>query len=292
MLHHLARAFSPPRPAARDTRTPARTPPVHRPTRGLFVLGLLGILTLSCAAPPPPAAPERVVGSLARVDAQIAADPALERLIDPYRREVAAQMSVPLAICPVEMRTGRPEGLLGALTADMVLERAREISGLAIDACVLNNGGLRIPWPPGTITLRLVYEVMPFDNTITILRLSRRQIETLIEELAQAFGEPVSGIRFEIRGEERRVDGVRVAGRPLAERDYWVATNSYLAQGGGRMPSLWEPLEARATNELVRDAIATMTRRHGAAPPAAAGEALGRLPVPEMGRILADEESR
>ena len=75
----------------------------------------------------------------------------VDSLIAPHRREMVRQMEVPLANCPVEMRTGRPEGLLGALMADIVLARARAEAPFEIAACVLNNWGFRIPWSPGPI---------------------------------------------------------------------------------------------------------------------------------------------
>jgi len=236
---------------------------------------------------PPPAAD----ATRLQIDDGVAPDSSVAALIAPYRTEIEARMSEPLAICPVPMRTGKPEGQLGALIADLVLAEARRASDMALDACILNNGGLRIPWPSGVITLGHVYEVMPFDNTLDLLRFSAAQVETLAAQLAAHYGEPVSGMRFRIVGPDRAVADLTVAGAPLADRDYWIATNSYLAGGGGHMPVLWEPRERRAMPLLIRDAIAAAVRRHGR-PGARAGEELGALPVPEMGRIRAEEEAR
>ena len=207
----------------------------------------------------------------------------VDSLIAPHRRELVRQMEVPLAICPVEMRTGRPEGLLGALMSDIVLARARQAAAVRIDACVLNDGGFRIPWSPGPITLGLVYEVMPFDNTIMLLRLSSAQMESLADQLAADGGAPVAGLGLAIQGE--RATDLLISGTPLEERDYWIATNNYLAQGGGGLPVLWESQEVRETGILIRTAIADAVRAYGAT---RAGN-LGELPVPEMGRIRAEQ---
>jgi 2',3'-cyclic-nucleotide 2'-phosphodiesterase (5'-nucleotidase family) len=258
------------------------------------VLLLAILLATTCAGPRRTAlAPQPLGGLPLAVDASIPADRAADSLIAPYRATVAEQMNEPLAICPMPMERGNPEGALGALVADIVFTRARTETGLPVDVCVLNNGGLRIPWPAGVITLGLVYEVMPFDNLITVVRISAAEMDTLANEIARHTGEPVSGLSLRIvkappkPGETRpqqRASDVKVGGVPLEEREYWVATQDYLASGGGGLSALWEPLEKRVTTVFVRDAIADALREYGARR-GANGEP-GALPVPEMGRIV------
>lgn len=265
---------------------------------------VLLFLAAACAGPGRSAPVPAVVGARPeRIDARLAADPAVEGLIVPYRGQVEARMGEPLAIAPVALERGSPESPLGNLVADIVLARARAESGIPVDACLLNEGGLRISWPAGRITLGLVYELMPFDNTITLLRLSADQMRALADEIAAQGGEPLSGMSVAIeragtgaagggdRGDSaaarRRAADLRIGGEPLSARDYWLATNSYLADGGGGMETLWSPLEKRALPVLIRDAIADACRAYGAR-----GErgALGTLPVPEGGRIVARGE--
>jgi 2',3'-cyclic-nucleotide 2'-phosphodiesterase (5'-nucleotidase family) len=264
----------------------------------LSALLLAVLLATSCAGPQRGAqrtalAPQPVGGVPLAVDASIPGDRAADSLIAPYRATVAERMNEPLAISPVPMERGNPEGTLGALVADIVLARARIETGLPVDVCVLNNGGLRIPWPAGVITLGLVYEVMPFDNLITVVRISAAEMDTLANEIASHDGEPVSGLSLRIvkappkPGETRprqAASDVKVGGVPLAGREYWVATHDYLASGGGGLSALWEPLEKRVTSVFVRDAIADGLREYGARR-RANGE-LGELPVPQMGRIV------
>jgi len=245
-------------------------------------LVMLGVLALPGCASRQAVPDVHVQGAGTRlpVDDRLAGDPAVEGLIAPYRAEVEAKMGEPLAFSPVPMETDEPEGLLGALAADIVLARAREETGLAVDACVLNNGGLRRSLPPGTITLGLIYEVMPFDNAIVVLRLSAEQVRSLADQIASQAGEPVSGIAFAIS--EKRATDLRVGGAPLESRDYWVATSDYLAGGGGGMPALWEAQESRAAGVMIRDALVDAMRSFGARGDAAG---LGSVPVPDLGRI-------
>ena len=251
-----------------------------RGARSLWLSLILALGILGCAGGPAPPAHVQAEASRVQIDAALATDSGVEELIRPYRQELEQRMNAPLAFSPVPMRTGDPEGLLGALACDIVQARAQTETGLAVDAAVLNNGGLRISLPPGTITLGKIYEVMPFDNEIVVLRFSAAQMDTLANQLAERGGEPVSGLGLVIEG--RRAVDVTVAGRPLEARDYWVATSDYLSTGGGGMPMLWEAEETRATGVMIRDALVDAFRAYGEAGDA---DGLGAVAVPEMGRI-------
>ena len=223
-----------------------------------------------------PQIPQSIAASQTRISAGMPGSAEVDTLIAPYRRQLEGQMNEVLAYLLTNMQTGRPEGLLGNLIADITLSRAVQEADVPVDACVINNGGLRVPWSRGEITLGLVYEVMPFDNEIVILRFSGEQVAQLANEIAARRGEPISGLIFTIR-DEGAAD-VRVGGRPVGSRDYWIATSDYLANGGGGMPTLWEPAETRLTGVFIRDAIADALRAFGA---------VGAIPVPDMGRIKA-----
>lgn len=231
----------------------------------------------------------------------------LEALIAPYRDSLAIEMGEVLAVCPVNMRAGDPEGLLGALVCDIVLERAIGASGLPVDACVLNNGGLRASLTAGPVTLGQVYEIMPFDNEIVLLRFSGEEVRALADQIAAAGGEPVAGMSFTIeraKAAQLRIGPPGAAG-PVADREYLVATSDYLASGGGNMAILWNRQENWVvTGVLVRDALiaafrsfgdrrtpeegaaASDPRRPGALRKAGAqAPDRGQVPVPAMGRI-------
>ncbi len=227
--------------------------------------------------------PVRTGASQTQIDDRLVPDSELDQLIAPYRDQMEAQMNEVLADCPTPMRTGRPEGALGNLIADFVLARARLSSRVPADACVLNNGGLRVPWSQGPITLGLVFEVMPFDNDLVVLRLTSDQVRQLADEIAARGGEPVAGMEFEIQGE--RAIGLEVAGAPVADRDYWIATSDYLADGGGGMPTLWEGQERVSLGILIRDLIADAVRAYGEWGEDSGSGRPGTLPRPEMGRI-------
>jgi 2',3'-cyclic-nucleotide 2'-phosphodiesterase (5'-nucleotidase family) len=151
-------------------------------------------------------------------------------------------MGMVIAEAPYDIVKAKPEGALGNLTADMVRNAMVSLRGHVVHMAVINNGGLRVPLYKGPITVGRVYELMPFDNTLVLLKLSGAQVLSLADELAKFGGEPVSGIRFRIE-DGKAADVLLGVNSVDPEAEYWVATHNYLADGGGDFPTLWKPLE-------------------------------------------------
>ncbi len=141
------------------------------------------------------------------------------------------------------------------------------------EAAFQNSYGVRADLPAGNITLRTLFTMMPFDNTIVSMTLSGQQIFDLLEQSAaldRGFLQ-MSGLHVEVdlsrpRGE--RVLNAGIAGNPIdLKRSYRVATNSFLAEGGDLFDTF-----ARGTNradngqnlrDVVRDYLKAVTRPSG-----------------------------
>ncbi|MDG5766653.1 5'-nucleotidase [Balneolales bacterium ANBcel1] len=188
------------------------------------------------------------------IDDEIEEDEAMSAFIHPYVREMGRTMNQVLTHSEGSFERGSPEGALGNLTADIVRYRATAEMREKVHVGILNNGGLRVPLPEGDITVRLIYELMPFENHIAVLKVTGEQLLQIVDELAAANGEPVSGIRFRIdngRARDVLVDSMEV----VPERRYWIATNNWMADGGGASPTLWNPQERIDLDVMIRDAI-------------------------------------
>ncbi|MFO8028787.1 MAG: 5'-nucleotidase [Cyclonatronaceae bacterium] len=188
------------------------------------------------------------------IDEDIESDEVISEYIGPYVREMARTMDRVLTVSKGTFERGKPEGALGNLAADIVRYRATAEMGKRVHISVMNNGGLRVPLPEGEITVGHIYELMPFENYIAVLRFSGDQIRQIADELAAVNGEAVSGIRFRIADGHARdilIDSLSVE----PDRHYWLATNNWMADGGGDVPTLWEPIERRNIDVLIRDAI-------------------------------------
>lgn len=214
-------------------------------TRSAFIA--LALLAQACAVVMPPAPPTVPIVSdevhrNVRIDSNLVADPDILAFLHPYSSRLSVSMGMVIAEAPYDIVKAKPEGALGNLTADMVRNAMVSLRGHVVHMAVINNGGLRVPLYKGPITVGRVYELMPFDNTLVLLKLSGAQVLSLADELARFGGEPVSGIRFRIE-DGKAADVLLGVNSVDPEAEYWVATHNYLADGGGDFPTLWKPLE-------------------------------------------------
>lgn len=231
-----------------------------RNAKRIFISGLLIVLgtgsgcTVFQKSVNPPLTYQYVDHSNTQVDKSIAPDSVTASLITPYAEELESIMHRVLVKSAGRFEVNQPEGTLGNLIADIVRRRASLELGTWVDMSVINNGGLRRPITKGKVTVRDIYELMPFENTLIILTMSGTQVQNLADEIVETGGEPVSGLR--LRNEEGQAEDVLVGTRTLsADSTYLVATNNYLVDGGGSMPSLWEAAKVNDTGLSIRQVI-------------------------------------
>jgi 2',3'-cyclic-nucleotide 2'-phosphodiesterase (5'-nucleotidase family) len=166
-------------------------------------------------------------------------DPAVLSLVQKYRKEADAVLEGRAGETAVDLdgvNVRRRETNLGNLVADIM----RDASGA--DAAIINGGGIRASIPKGTILVKNVYTVLPFDNYIVAIRLSGDRIRQALEhgvsgvETGSGSFPQVSGLSFiydPAAPPGSRVREVLIGGMPLAaDREYTVATNDFLAAGG------------------------------------------------------------
>jgi 2',3'-cyclic-nucleotide 2'-phosphodiesterase/3'-nucleotidase/5'-nucleotidase len=147
------------------------------------------------------------------------------------------------------------ESVLG----DLVAEAMRAESGA--DLAFTNSGGLRADLPAGPITKGSVYDVIPFDNTLVLVKLTGEQVRRMLEDgLAHGRVSQQSGLRY--RFDLSRPQGGRLLalgladGSPLDEaRTYTVAVNNFMASGGDNYDTLSRARDQVDTGTLVRDAL-------------------------------------
>lgn len=181
------------------------------------------------------------------------ADSNLVRLLQPYKLGVDTQMQVVIAHTDIPLTKAQPESTLGNFMADAMLDAAKKIDPKVV-AAVSNYGGIRVPYiAPGNITRGKLYELMPFDNMLTIAEIPGRTLQEFCELMARYKGWPVSGITFTI--EDKKAKDIRVDGQSLNEhRVYKIAINDYIARGGDNCDFLRE-VHKRYTSVFVRDAL-------------------------------------
>lgn len=190
----------------------------------------------------------------------------LERLVAPFRERMGEEIREVIGEAAVPLTEAVPEGTLGNFAADAILWMARRHSSIPIQMAMTNNGGLRVPIPPGPITVGLIFELMPFENRLSVLTLSGDQVQELANQIAGMRGEPIAGFSFRIQevDGERVARDVRVDGAPVdPQARYRLVTNDYLANGGGNLTPLHHPLSREDLPILIRDALIEYVREVG-----------------------------
>ena len=143
------------------------------------------------------------------VDSSISENAEIANFIKPYSDSLNHSLSNTLAKIDSPFYNTFYTGNLGRLVADYMLLTATQYSkdhvGIPCHFAVANNGGLRAGLFPGPVTMRNVFEVMPFDNELVILQLSGGATDSLLRYIAQLTGTPVSGLLLEFEKADKNV---------------------------------------------------------------------------------------
>jgi 5'-nucleotidase/UDP-sugar diphosphatase len=201
---------------------------------------------------------------------EIPEDPVLVAKLQGYVHRVDALLSerVGRAVAALSSKDGRSqETPLGDLVADATLWYSRY---LEVDFAFQNAGGIRTGLPPGEISRKAIYEVLPFDNTVVVLTLRGSDIEELfrhisrLPERAGGFPQVSDGVSFTINRVTGKCEDVRITGNPLDRaRTYRIATNSYLAAGGDGYRMFLNAIDRYDSSRFLRDVFADYLKHLG-----------------------------
>lgn len=148
----------------------------------------------------------------------------------PYKLRLDSMMNEVVAVSAVEISKARPEGPLNNLMAD-AMAYAGKSRNIQFDIAYTNYGGLRIPLPKGNIPLYKVFELMPFENSITTVRFNGADMKAFFDYMAAGGGDPISGATFKISN--KKATDIKINGKPLdMNSTYTVLTSDYMANGG------------------------------------------------------------
>ena len=167
---------------------------------------------------------------------------AIDSFIKPYKDHVNKNLDSILAyaVDTYSKFDGELETALGNFMADVIYEQSNPIfksrTGKDIDFLLLNHGGMRSIISKGNVTLRSAYNLMPFENAIVVADLKGEQVKELLEYLARnKRAHPIAKLKVTLDKDDN-LGKVLVNGTPIDyNRNYFVCTNDYLANGGDRM---------------------------------------------------------
>ncbi|MFP4845790.1 5'-nucleotidase C-terminal domain-containing protein [Winogradskyella sp. PE311] len=185
----------------------------------------------------------KIEGKRLDINEEIVSDSSIENYIRPYRENVNKNLDsvISYAIETYSKSDGDLNTAIGNLMADAVQSESDIIfnkrTGKHIDFVLLNHGGIRSIISKGNITTRTAYEVMPFENSVVVVKLKGTQVQKLAEYLAAAKrAHPISK-QFQLTvSNNDAVKSVTVNNKEIKNNEYYyVATNDYLYNGGDRM---------------------------------------------------------
>jgi 5'-nucleotidase/UDP-sugar diphosphatase len=209
--------------------------------------------------------------SLIPVSADVADDPALAELLEPYRERLNAagfETKLCFALGPLERYAENgADSALGNLIADAL----RTSTGA--DFALLNSTGIRADLAPGELTRAAFAAVLPFADPLTVLTLSGAQLRALFNQQARVASErkcqtpiQISGLSLQFKCSGSSSSALALlAGSSLeldSRRAYTLATSAYLADGGSGFELLPSALSRRTLDvdplQALLDAIARL----------------------------------
>ncbi|MEN8137449.1 MAG: 5'-nucleotidase C-terminal domain-containing protein [Bacteroidota bacterium] len=229
--------------------------------KALYLLGILTIfLIASCNSDKP--SKSRSDFSYIEVSDSLEGVKKIENFIKPYHDTLEVELNKVISYSKEDLLTsrgtGKLESTLGNLISDLVYEQASERYknnfGKQIDFAVFNRGGIRTPIAKGDITLRHMFEIMPFENTLIVVTLDSVKMTELLNYMANSKGHPMSNIRLKIK--DNMATDVSIGGKDYDKtKQYKIVTTDYLQHGGDRMYFFSDPLSIDTLDYKMRDAM-------------------------------------
>jgi len=167
-------------------------------------------------------------------------DKNLSALLQPYVDKVDEVLSQVIGNASESFfndNTRKVETALGDIVSDSQTWFLRDM-GMKIDFAFQNGGGIRATLPEGEIKKQTIYEILPFDNSITMVTLKGADVIALFDKAATNIGagampQVSKEIHVVLNSQTKKVEKLTLNGKLInPEKEYNIATNSYLAAGG------------------------------------------------------------
>lgn len=161
------------------------------------------------------------------------------KFIEPYTQKLNKEMNQKISYTQVDLTKEGDNSNLGNLLADYTFDGAdvwaKANLNKSIDAALINIGGIRTTIGKGDILLKNVFEVMPFENEVIIVKFKGSDLQGLFDYYAKnQKNNPVSHLYIETN--KGTISKSLINGNAVnPTQDYYIATSDYLALGGDNM---------------------------------------------------------
>ncbi|MEN9946863.1 MAG: hypothetical protein RLZZ293_1249 [Pseudomonadota bacterium] len=222
----------------------------------------LGVLHFDCHSSANQCVATPEVINLAEATQNLVSDPKVESIINYYYQQNQAVLNQKIGYATEELPNMPVQGIYNIKLTYMAADYMRQFAHT--DIGLQNTYGIRRDLPKGDITYGMLYEVMPFDNTIFTLNIKGSELIKLIEHSMPSNDDNSStkkvqlgifagvGIKVNSSG---TITQILINGTPLdLNRDYSVATIGFLATGGDGF-DFSKATNVHDTNLPIRDLI-------------------------------------
>ena len=238
------------------------------------------------------------------VDRDVPDDPEMLDMLDPYVTELAVNYDFDRVVGTAtediqRFGDGGGDSALGNFVAESMQYRNR----VETDFAVVNTLGIRTDVYAGDITVEALYNVLPFDNTITTMILSGPEVQDVFNYIARRSADrgcqaqaQISGARFVMNCTTGMAEDISIGGSwmPCETTDecrsmgddrageeciqfrctlplnpngvYEMATSDYLAEGGSGFEMLAQNTTQFDTGIDIRSAVIDYLERHPVIP--------------------------
>jgi len=209
------------------------------------------------------------------VDASIADDPAVDKMLEGYSPKVRALDTVIGTVKGELRKGGMGAGSLGNFVSDAMRAEASRALKRPVDLAVVNGGGLRRSnLAEGDLRARDIFELLPFENALVMVDLNGEQLMSLLASVTSR-RDAQSGaiINYRINAEKKaELESARIFDQQYHDlpitptMTYTVVTIDYLInRGGGSYATLHEGRNIRPLGITLRDTIMNYVKAETAA---------------------------
>lgn len=198
------------------------------------------------------------------INENLSEDQQINQMIQPYKEKLDGEMNRVISYTPIDLPKNGFNSPLANLNCDMIWEETNLIyqktHNQKVDMCLLNSGGIRRAFTKGNLTVKNVYELMPFENQALVVTLSGEKVLEMVKYLSDSDkGHPISGIKFVPNDE----NSIQINGEKFDKnKTYTVVTNDYLQKGGDQMYFLGNPVKMEMLDVKLRDLMLQYFEKH------------------------------
>ena len=141
------------------------------------------------------------------IDATVPEDPVLVDMLQPYRRslDLAADLDILVGFSPEGSRrisTTGGDSPLGNVVGNAIWLRL----GIQTDFSMTNSTGIRADLNPGPVTIEQMFNIFPFDNSITKMQLSGNEVREMFDFSARRTAGRGCSAQIQIAGARVRIN--------------------------------------------------------------------------------------